>query len=125
MNYPRTVHILIALVLACPYFCMGDALGSPSTGCSSGCCCPQNDPGQESPGAPAGNDGDCLCRGAVVDTEAGTADLDFAASLTWIVADVAGSTHLVLSNIVFELPHHFPPFSTGRDVCALTCTFLI
>lgn len=65
-----------------------------------------------------------MCRGAVVDTEAGT-DLDFGASLTWVVADVACSTQPVLPYIALEPPHHFPPFSTGRDVCALTCTFLI
>lgn len=123
MNYPRTAHILIALVLACPYFCMGNALGSMPTGCSSGCCCPQNDPGQENPEAPA--DGDCLCHGAVVDADARTADLDLTIPLSWLFVDVAWLTHPALSYITFETPHHFPPFSTGRDICALTCTLLI
>jgi hypothetical protein len=38
------------------------------------------------------------------------------------VLEVALFTHLSLTAVSFESPHQFPPFSSGRDVCALTCT---
>jgi hypothetical protein len=128
MNRLRIAHIVIAVVLACPYLCMGEMSGSPFATCARGCDCSQNEPEPESPGTPADHDPDCLCHGAVVDGGLRTANLDSATLLTLsgLVAETKlGSAGAVHTSIAFEPPHHFPPFSTGRDVCALTCTLLL
>ena len=128
MNHLRIAHLIIAVVLACPYLCMGHVFGSTSTICETGCGCSHTQP-QENPTEPAEHAHDCLCQGAVVDGELRSVDFEFSAplSIDCLVADVAFSIPkgAMYSNIGFESPHSFPPFSTGRDVCALTCTLLI
>lgn len=126
MNHLRIAHLIIAVVLACPYFCMGHVSGSTSAICETGCGCSHS---QSQDGEPADHAPDCLCQGAVVDGEVRTVDFESAAplSVNWLITDLAflGPRCSVHSCISFESPHSFPPFSTGRDVCALTCTFLI
>ncbi len=120
-------HLLITVVLACPYLCLGEARDSVGSTCTSGCGCSQNPPADESP-EPSDDDPDCLCHGAVVDADVRIANLDLVTPLTlsWLVANsTMGSTSTVLARFDFEQPLHFPPFSTGRDVCALTCTRLL
>ena len=127
MNHLRFAYVLIAIVLACPYMCMEEVSGSASGTCASGCGCSQSQPGHESPGAPSEHDPDCLCHGAVVDGETRTSDLGLAEppAINWLVADNGAESSSLHFSIAFEPSHHFPPFCTGRDVCALTCTLLI
>ncbi len=128
MNQLRIAHLIIAVVLACPYFCMGHVSGSTSAICETGCGCSHSQ-SQENPGEPVDHAPDCLCQGAVVDGEVRSADFEFSVplSVNWLVTDITflGPRCSVPSCIAFESPHSFPPFSSGRDVCALTCTFLI
>jgi len=35
------------------------------------------------------------------------------------------TSDLSLATISLEAPRQFPPFSSGRDVCALKCTLLL
>ena len=127
MNHLQIAHLIIAVVLACPYFCMGHVSGSTSAICKTGCGCSQTQ-SQDNPGEPADHAPDCLCQGAV-DGDVHSADLELVLPLTvdWFDTDIAflNPRCSVPSCIAFELPHNFPPFSTGRDVCALTCSFLI
>ena len=128
MNHLRIANLIIVVVLACPYFCMGHVSGSTSAICESGCGCSHSQ-SQDNPGEPADQTPDCLCQGAVVDGDVRAADLELAVplSINGLACDVdfVGRMCSVSSRIAFESPHSFPPFSTGRDVCALTCTFLI
>ena len=126
MKHLRIAHLIIAVVLACPYFCMGHVSGSTSAICETGCGCSHS---QSQDGEPADPAPDCLCQGAVVDGEVRSTDIELSVphSVNGLACDIAlvGRTCSVSSRIAFESPHSFPPFSTGRDVCALTCTFLI
>ena len=129
MNRSRFSLLLIAIVLTCPYLCIGDALAvSVCAEQVVACGCTQGTPGQENPGNPAESSPDCLCHGAVVDGNVRTVHLDWATQvgLSWFMADVGSSLcRITLASIAFEPAHQFPPFPTGRDLCALTCTFLI
>lgn len=124
-----TANLAIVLLLACPYLCMGEAVGACLELCQAdACCCPQDGgtSDHQTPSSPDGNDPDCLCRGAVVDSVRSTELHDSAPpTINWPIGDVRLTTINVSSaTIPFESPHHFPPFSTGRDVCALTCALL-
>jgi hypothetical protein len=69
-----------------------------------------------------------MCHGAIADGGVRAIDLEMSMPLavSWFFTDtVCNSTSSTVSYLIFETPHHFPPFSTGRDVCALTCAFLI
>jgi len=69
------------------------------------------------------SDADCLCHGAIFDGSR-IADEEWTSSpaINWLLEVAPSSTNLSLAAVSFEPPHQFPPFSTGRDVCALTCT---
>lgn len=127
MQRTATSYLLIAIVLICPYFCLGDGcdvIGVSSEPCGCSCVndrdCPNDDqqPCQ-------GGDSDCLCRGAITDSVR-TTDCDFALPVTvyWLV-DVEPADEIMLAAVAAEPPHQFPPFSTGRDVCALICSRLL
>ena len=124
-------YLLIVAVLACPYLCLGEASGAPVASCKADHCrCPHNGDrsGREAPQSPADESGDCLCYGAIVDGLR-SVDLDYspAVAVTWLDGDSLLSpigTSLALGAISFEQPHQFPPLSSGRDVCALTCALL-
>lgn len=125
-----TANLTIVVLLTCPYLCMGEVVGARLGDCQTDACsCSQGDgqSDQETPSSPADNDPDCLCHGALVDVVR-TIDFDDSTPLyiNWRIVDGAScSTALSLANISYEPPHHFPPFSTGRDVCALTCALLL
>jgi len=135
-----TTLLLIAFVLICPYYCMG---GTASRVCalqdSASCICTgqvgiedscqSND---QTPDMPAEGQPDCLCHGAIaVGLRATQVDFDMPLALSNWNLDLlasfsscsAGSPSLAA--LTFELPHQFPPFSTGRDVCELKCVFLL
>jgi hypothetical protein len=126
-------YLQIAVLLICPYACLGKASGSESPPESAGCrCCSheQEQPSQESPATPADQDqdADCLCHGAIVDGKLRTSELDQATPLAsgWLIDNLALSSAVPSSaTISFERPRQFPPFSTGRDVRALTCVLLL
>ncbi|HUG67145.1 MAG TPA: hypothetical protein VMM76_05315 [Pirellulaceae bacterium] len=119
-------HLLIAIVLICPYLCLGGETGSESASrVTVGCtCCSDHpeQPGGETPRSPADQDTDCLCHGAIFDGSR-TDDSELSRpTINWVLDVASTFTNLSLAAVSFEPPHQFPPFSTGRDVCALTCT---
>jgi hypothetical protein len=69
------------------------------------------------------SDTDCLCHGAIFDGSR-TDDNESLSPpvINWVLDVASPFTNLSLAAVSFEPPHQFPPFSTGRDVCALTCT---
>lgn len=125
-----TSHLLIAIVLVCPYLCLGEAVGEiivTCHGCGSECFHDQCQPNDETPDAPSRSDSDCLCHGAITDgVRSVEFDLDLSLNIDWI-----GGTTLtpaiptLFADTSLEPPHHFPPFSTGWDVCVLTCALLL
>lgn len=126
-------YLLIAGVLFCPYSCMGeqpeaDAAPAAEAGCL---CChePQDDSANEVPRLPDESDPDCLCHGAVfqsrVECEQSVADDVAYFSCTTLNDRLSNFSGSLFFGCDFSLPCHFPPLSTGRDICALTCALLI
>lgn len=126
MLKPVTTLSLIALVLICPYLCLGEAVGVVEEPLpASTCCCHDQDEhaSDKSPESPCDGDSDCLCQGAVFERSRTVDDeLMSSPAISWLLAVTSSSTNLSLAAVSFESPHQFPPFSTGRDVCTLTCT---
>lgn len=125
---------LIALLLACPYFCFGkpsEADARCAVACNS-CCnkAPQKDEGNPHPwkgseGPEQGHDGDCLCRGAVVEGLKADALRIAGGELArgaWVtVEDVA-----LLSRCAAPSdPLCYPSSSLGRQVCILYAHLVI
>lgn len=122
-------HLLIFVVLICPYFCLGEAACATGTSGHVGdcSCAKHNDhPGGKAP-LPSDSDTDCLCHGAII-ANVQTAEHDDPIPLWdhWLIDDaVVSPIDSSLASISFEPPHQFPPFSTGRDVCVLTRALLL
>ena len=125
-----TTYLLIAVVLICPYLCLGEAAyGAGVSSHECGCCCDeqqdQDSSHDQTPESPTERDEDCLCHGAIFGASRTAADeltAPAAMSMHWVQEIASSTTNLSLAAVSFESPHQFPPFSTGRDVCALTCT---
>lgn len=122
-----TTYSLIAVVLICPYMCLGEAVHGAVAPCQkSACCCGEDredSSGDRTPESPTDRDEDCLCHGAIFDASRSADDeLASPATMQWLLEVASAPTNLSLAAVSFEPPHQFPPFSTGRDVCALTCT---
>jgi len=136
-NYMRraTPQLLIAILLICPYFCLGEIAGgmnalhdSDSCSCSGHSCFGHSS--QSDGEAPNESQSDCLCHGAgAVADGLRTAQAESLLSLTigsWLPDAVSLTSDVPsLTAISFEPPHQFPPFSTGRDVCALVGILLL
>jgi len=131
MLHTAIAYALIVVVLICPYSCLGDEAGLESSSCSIDCCSCSHQtewPDGETPTSPADQDSDCLCHGAITDSQLKTAELDQANPQWFYRLDDGAALSAVgsfLVSISFEPPHQFPPFSTGRDVCMLTCTLVL
>jgi len=71
-----------------------------------------------------------MCRGASIDSLR-TAEVGFSSPLTinrlfeGASLSATNFSFLSLAAIAFESPCQFPPLSSGRDVCVLTCTLLL
>lgn len=121
-----TNYLLIAVVLTCPYQCLGEEVHETTApGQRSTCCCGDQDQstGDETPQAPNERDEDCLCRGAIFDaSRVADDDLNTPMAMPGTLEVTSPANQPSLAALSFESPHQFPPFSTGRDVCALTCT---
>jgi hypothetical protein len=121
-----TTYLLMAVVLICPYMCLGEAVHGAVAPCQKAACCGEDQDDSSSdrmPESPTERDKDCLCHGAIFDASRSADDeLTWPATMQWLLEVASTPTNLSLAAVSFELPHQFPPFSTGRDVCALTCT---
>ena len=119
---------MITVILGNPYFCMGetgneDRAQSAVAKCS---CCKHPAEREDAPRLPDENEPDCLCRGAIIDGLRQVEPDDSAGlPVHWMTVEAEFTSQLSFVVVTTEPPHHFPPFSTGRDVCALTCTLLL
>lgn len=133
-----TVHLLAAVLLACPYLCLSNASvvsaksfmhPSPLRGCD---CCSHSAP-QDSKDCPSQPDsrqgsGTCLCHGAVMDRHVEMPNPDHAV-VTCLPLDA-----MVLVGEPFGLDDgfateraacHFPTAQSGREVRALIESLLL
>lgn len=123
-----TSYLLISIVLMGPHLCLGQAAGV-GTCCEVGtCCCGGGH--ERSGGEPQHSDEnkpDCLCRGAILDVvQSAEPEGPTRLAVDWLIDDeVFSAPALALVDSCSEPPHHFPPFSTGRDVCVLSCALLL
>ncbi len=130
-----TPPLLIAILLICPYFCLGELAGGMVALHDLGSCSctryqAEHQSGSETPDTPNNGQPDCLCHGAgAVADGLKSAQTESMLSLTirsglLDVAPLTSACHS-LAATSFELPHQFPPLSCGRDVCALTGVLLL
>jgi hypothetical protein len=136
-------YLLIALMLACPYLCMGGecfpagdvgegVTRSTPAACCRSCCdqqLPQSD--DQSPDPAHEGNSDCLCHGAIYESRAkspGCGDHDLFAC--WVSTTGPQSADACILSPAAHHDHaplsqHFPPLITARDLCALTCALLL
>ena len=146
MNQHRSISILLAAVLVvCPLFCATDACCAVGH-CNRNVClldenvclldehchdehshhgdCPQD---HHSPNHDDQHP-DCICQGAVVNPTVSFADWADAV-VVWFIPSVEMDRSVVSTNtnplLSFHHPAHFPPLSSGRDVCDLVSSRLL
>jgi len=123
-------HLLIFVVLSCPFLCRGVESSVSAPTCESHCCkcsetkSPADD---QTPSPTNGSDSDCFCQGAIFD---GRRPVDIDEAAPPVIARLFYDSVLPIDAIAvvghsFESPHQFPPLSTGRDVCTLKCALLL
>jgi hypothetical protein len=136
-----TVHLLTAVLLACPYLCLANTAAGTSASrgrgfCSSCCkCCsrsaPQNSQNRRhGPGQPDSTRGSrtCLCHGAVMIRHAEMPGPDHAlATCPAPDAMLLDATQLALRNDFSDkrAACHFPAAESGREVRALIASLLL
>ncbi len=120
------VTLLTAALLGCPFICLGEGAGTP---CPDVACCDCQD--QEpvrnecpTPDGPVEDESDCLCRGAIAGADGPrvVSNLENEVRFVEDVDDSLAGAHSVVNRFVESLPFrasHFPPLSSGRDICAL------
>lgn len=124
-----TSYILIVIVLTSPPLCLGEAASAMGArndagGCS--CASHRDHSSGENPEPSDESEPDCLCQGAIVDVRGTELDLPATIVVDWLISDIdLSSTALSLSETSSGPPHQFPPLSTGRDVCILSCALLL
>ena len=140
-------QLLIVVLLVCPYFCIGQIASGMAASHAPGLCscspssCPRmlgdspqiasecpSPSDDKTPEAPNKSRPDCLCHGAgAVGDGLRTVQVEDSPMIHHWLSDSTPLTTAVscLTAISFEPPHQFPPFSTGRDVCALVGTLLL
>ncbi len=133
-----TVYLLVATLLACPYFCLANV--TAVTGASllrdqhtgSYDCCSRPDPldSKHRPGQPESRQGSgmCLCHGAVMDRHVETPDLQ-EALVTFLPPDAGVLVRQLLTVergfSTEQAACHFPAADSGREVRALIESLLL
>lgn len=119
-------HILIATVAFCPYFCLAELVqGSCERETVCSCSESEDGSGDKAPGPFDTEEPDCFCRGAIVDgtrvecQETRMDDLP----LLWL--SDATTDCCVLSVADDSQSCHYPPHSTGREICSLISVQLL
>ena len=119
----------IAIVLICPFQCCCQTGDGATPCCRVGGCCvneQSNLPNDDAPDLPKGKGHDCFCQGAiVVDSRVAERELDGVQGIFWLNDVTACAFHPSLAIVSLDAGHQCPPFVTGRDICAMTCTLLI
>ena len=128
-----TVGLLVCVLLGCPFFCLleldGEE-GAEARALSCACCSPDSSENQPYHDDSNCEQKDCLCRGAIMFSGSRVADGDvgvtqilavdpYLAVTNTRVAQSAGGAGVCLFS------SRFPPFSSGREICALTGVLLL
>ncbi len=145
MRHVVAICLLIATVVACPQMCLSEltSAGLTSAGLTSagvatwnttgsqsscGCCESKSEPlgNRETDNQPEQQDSCCLCQGAIVSLAPVRQRSPFDCLLPMSVAD-HGLNSLGRSS---QREHsiasqQFPAISTGRQLCALMCAYLL
>ena len=133
MYRQTTVHLLVGVLLGCPFVCLselGREKGTEARALSCACCSPESSDSQPCHDGSNREQKDCLCGGAVmfpaVRVEGGDVEVTPLSAIDHYlevtntpVAESAGEAGLAF------FPSHFPPFSSGREICALTGVLLL
>jgi len=139
MMWPRIVivHLLVVILLACPYPCLSQAAaavgkGTRGHGCGRGCCCPgpASETGKDRPGEPGSRpaSGTCLCHGAVTDRPAALPNPDdgFVSLLPPDGMLLTGESFCAEARLLAgQRACHFPLADSGREVRALIASLLL
>jgi hypothetical protein len=134
-----TIHLLVAVLLACPYVCLLGAADSVGpTAARDGrharcrCCCsgPCSDEGKDRPGKRDSRQesGTCLCHGAVMDRQVSLPNPGHEV-VTFLPLDAAGplGESFIADEGFLSRPTacHFPAATSGRILRALIESFLL
>ena len=126
---PRRIitFLLIAVLLICPYLCLGEAVGAtaaPLYTASCSCCGTPTESGDKAPERPAEDEPDCLCHGAIVDVsrvEIGAVNAGEFVMACGVDPHSCSPVSVLDSRLFFS---QFPPFYSGRDLC-IWCALLL
>ena len=133
MYYQTTVHLLVGVLLGCPFVCLselGREKGAEVRAPSCACCSPGSSDSQPCHDGSNREQKDCLCGGAIMFPavrfavgDVGVAPLSaidhYLEVANTPVVGIAGEADLS------SFASHFPPFSSGREICALTGVLLL
>ncbi len=127
-----TVHLLVGVLLGCPFSCLlklGQAK-APVVRPLSCTCCPESSDSQPCHDGSNRDQKDCLCRGAIMFPTMRVAVGDVAAAPLAAIDHYLEVANTPITESAGEaglsfFPAHFPSFSSGREICALTGVLLL
>lgn len=143
-----TAHLVVLVLLVCPYCCFGQAAGqfcaAEAAGCCSveseinraaelcpKCCCEEPSaalsapPADETP-VPQRQSSDCLCRGALAAAVDRVAEVDPDGDVCLFERLQRTETRLSgTASPANASTGHLAPFATGREICALVNALLL
>ena len=134
MIYRRTtVHLLVCVLLACPFFCLlelGGEKGAEAGALSCACCSPDSSDNHPFHDGSNREQKNCLCRGAILFPTMRVADGDVGVTPLSAIDHYLEVTNTLVAESAGEaglssFPSHFPPSSSGREICALTGVLLL
>lgn len=117
--------LLIATVLICPYLCLGEeaeAVGVCSAVTACRCCDRPVGSNNDAPKSPEDDEPDCLCHGAIQANKVDSSDFGIGQlSPHWFWTVDLGLSLPVFARVAPDAFHpvHFPPTSSGSEICAL------
>ncbi len=128
-----TVHLLVCVLLGCPFFCLlelGGEKGAEARVPACACCPPDSSDNQPFHGSSNREQPDCLCRGAIMFSAVRVEGGDVGVTPLSAIANYLGATNTPVAQSagktgLSSFPSHFPPFSSGREICALTGVLLL
>ena len=125
-------YLLVLVLAGCPYFCLAESPGAvtemaaarPCSHCNS---CPRSDDRVPTDDRTDTGCGNCLCHGAVLygwkvesQQRVESPESRVQSRNGFVLYQLASSQfYSRLSTLNSQLSCHFPPSSTGREICAL------
>ncbi len=133
MYQRTTVHLLVGVLLGCPFFCLselGREKGAEVRAPSCACCSPESSDSQPCHDGSNREQKDCLCRGAIMFPAERVEGGDVEVTPLSAIDHYLEVTNTPVAQSAGEagpssFPSHSPPFSSGREICALTGVLLL